>query len=207
MKSLKFTMMLLVVGALAGSAQTPVDVAVFGSWIDVQGENTFEDEFGLTTDFDSGDGFGVAVNWFWTDRLSTELSASALRTRAGLALDGERVVDLGSMDLTPISLTLQFHLAPRSALDPYLGVGAAWVLADDLESQDLRELGLDRIEIDDELTYVLNAGVGVRLTRSFGLYLDGKYFALEPATRAPGEEEVDLEINPLVVSAGVRLRF
>jgi outer membrane protein len=206
MKSLRITLLLALVAALPAFAQTPVDVNVFASWVDAQGDNVFDD--GVETEFESGDGFGVSVNWFWGKRVSTELSASALTLDAGLNVDGVPTFDLGSVDLTPIALTLQFHFARDSVIDPYVGAGAAWVLADDLESNDLDLLEIGAIEVDDEITYVLNAGLGVRLTRNFGLYLDGKYIPLEPATRAPGDEEdLDLEINPLIFSAGLRFRF
>lgn len=206
MKSLKIALLLVLVAALPSLAQAPIDVNVFASWVDAQGDNLLDE--GVETRFESGDGFGVSVNWFWGQRLSTELSASALTMDAGLDLDGEPLVDLGSVDLTPIALTLQFHVARDSVIDPYLGVGAAWVLADDLESTDLDLLEIGTIDVDDEITYVLNAGLGVRLTRGLGLYLDGKYIPFEPATRAVGDaEDVNLEITPMVFSAGLRLRF
>jgi outer membrane protein W len=210
MKSLRIALLLVALAALPAFAQAPVDVSVFASWVDAQGDMLFED--GSETDFESGDGFGVAVNWFWGQRFSTELSASALTMDAGLLLPvdaGEPFLfDLGSVDLTPITATLQFHFARDSFIDPYVGVGAAWVMADDLESDDLDQLGVGPIEVNDEVTYVLNAGFGVRLTNFFGLYLDGKYIPLEPATRAIGDEEdIDLEINPLIVSAGLKFRF
>ncbi|HEY0592619.1 MAG TPA: OmpW family outer membrane protein [Thermoanaerobaculia bacterium] len=206
MKSLKIAFLLGMLAALPALAQAPVDVNVFASWVDAQGDNVLDE--GVETNFESGTGFGIGVNWFWGPRFSTELSASALSLDAGIDFDGEPTVDLGSVDLTPIIGTFQFHFARDSVIDPYVGVGAAYVLADDLESDDLDELEIGAIEVDDEITYVLNAGLGVRLTDTFGLYLDGKYVPLEPATRAPGDEEdVDLEINPLIVSAGLRLRF
>ncbi len=206
MKSLKIALLLGMLAALPALAQAPVDFSVFASWVDAQGDNLLDP--GVETNFESGDGFGVAVNWYWGQRFSTELSASALSLDAGLDFDGQPTVDFGSVDLTPIIGTFQFHFARDSFIDPYVGVGAAYVLADDIASDDLDQLGIGTIEVDDEITYVLNAGLGVRFTGNFGLYLDGKYVPLEPATRAPGDEEdFDLEINPLIVSAGLRFRF
>jgi outer membrane protein W len=205
MKSLKITLLLVLVAALPALAQAPVDISVFASWVDAQGDTIFAE--GPETNFESGDGFGVAVNWFWGRSLSTELSASALKMDAGLDLGGEPFVDLGSIDLTAISLTFQYHFARDSVIDPYLGVGAAWVMVEDLESDDL-DLLFGPLEADDEFTYVLNAGLGIRLTQSFGLYLDAKYMPLEIATRAAGDtEDTKLEIDPMIISAGIRIRF
>ena len=206
MKTLKITFLLGLLAALPALAQAPVDVSVFASQVEAQGDNVLEE--GVETNFESGDGFGVAVNWFWGQRLSTEFSASALTMDAGLDFDGEPTVDLGSVDLTPIAATMQFHFARDSFIDPYVGAGVAWVLAGDLESEDLDLLEIGKIELDDEITYVLNAGIGVRITDHFGLYLDGKYIPYEPATRAEGDDEdVDLEITPVIYSAGLRFRF
>ena len=211
MKTMKTAFLITLLAGLPALAQTPVDVSVFASWVDAQGDTAFEE--GLEADFESGTGFGVAVNWFWGQRLSTEFAASAVSLDAGLEAADESdaeefLIDLGSADLTPITATMQFHVARDSRIDPYVGVGAAWVLADDLESQDLDLLEIGAVEIDDEFTYLLNAGLGVRLTNTFGLYLDGKYIPLEPSTRAAGDsEDVDIEINPMIFSAGLKFRF
>lgn len=212
MKSLRILLLLGLFAALPALAQTPVDVLVFGSWVDAQGDTAFDE--GLEMDFESGTGFGVGVNWFWGDRVSTEFAASAVSLDAGIeegegeSDDEEPLVDLGSADLTPITVTFQFHFARDSFIDPYVGVGAAWVMADDLASDDLDLLEIGSIEVDDEVTYVLNAGLGVRFTDRIGLYLDGKYIPLEPATRAAEDpEDVDIEINPMILSAGLRFRF
>lgn len=206
MKSLKIMLLLVLVAALPALAQAPVDINVFASWVEAQGDTVFEE--GTETRFESGDGFGVSINWFWGRNLSTELSASALTMDAGLDFDGSPLVDLGSIDLTPISLTLQYHFARDSVIDPYLGVGAVWVMAEDLESADLDLLGLGPIEVDDEFGYLVNAGLGVRLTQMLGLYLDAKYMPLEIATRAAGDDfDVDVEIDPMIISAGLRIRF
>ena len=206
MKSIRIALLLTLAAALPLLAQAPVDVAVYASWVDAQGDTVFDE--GVETKFESGDGFGVAVNWFWGQRVSTELAASALTMDAGLDFDGVPTIDLGSVDLTPITATLQFHFARDRMIDPYLGAGVAWVMAGDLESEDLDELEIGEIEVDDEVTYVLNAGFGVNFTREFGLYLDAKYIPLEPATRAADDpEDVDLEINPMILSAGLKFRF
>jgi outer membrane protein W len=205
MKSLKITLLLVLVAALPALAQAPVDISVFASWVDAQGDTILAE--GPETNFESGDGFGVAVNWFWGRSLSTELSASAIKMDAGLDLGGQPFVDLGSIDLTPIALTFQYHFARDSVIDPYLGVGAAWVLVEDIESDDL-DLLFGPLKVDDEFTYVLNAGLGIRLTQTFGLYLDAKYMPLEIATRAAGDTvDTKLEIDPMIISAGIRIRF
>lgn len=199
----------LLVAALAAPAvaqDTPVDLTVWYSWLDLQGSNDFED--GFATEFESGEGFGASTNIFFTDRFSGEIAIFKVRADAELTFDGAFPLSIGSIDLVPVSLGVQFHPAGPARFDPYIGAGVAYVMADDLESDDLTNVGLGTIEIDDEVTWMANAGLGIQLTKSLGLALDARYIPVKPASTSSftGVEQ-DLELTPLIVSAGLRLRF
>ena len=142
-------------------------------------------------------------------RFLTELISETNGLSLEQTLDLAEHSTLGELDPEVASLTREFHaLLAAFRIDPYVGVGAAWVLAGDLESVDLDLLEIGEVEVDDEFTYVLNAGLGVHFTNTFGLYLDAKYIPLEPATRAAGDpEDVEIEINPVIFSAGLKFRF
>ena len=207
MRILKSLVILLLV-ATPAVAQNPTDFNVWISWADISGEN--EPEPGIKIDFESASGFGVSANWFLTPHLSTELGVLALKSDGTIDVEEfAEEIDLGSLDLIPVTLIAQFHFARDSRIDPYVGVGAAYVMADDLDSDDLDLLQVGSVEVDDEFTYVINAGLGLQVTSGFGIVIDGKYIALEPATRGEGstEDELDLELNPLIVSVGLRWRF
>ena len=197
---------------LALPAQAQIDIAVWGSMLETQGDNVFEDpldpDFDAELSFDSNIGFGASANIFWTERVSTEIAAYAVDADTTLSFPGGPDFDLGPLELTPITGTLQFHFAPRSTISPYLGVGVAHVLSNEFSSDDLDLLEIGEIDVDDETTWLANAGLSFSITPSFGIILDAKYFPFEPATRAAGDtEDLDIEINPLLLSAGLRLRF
>lgn len=197
--------------AVPAAAQV-TDVAIWGSWGQFDAQEFADPDFDAELEFDDGTGFGASVNWFWTDRFSTELFAMAMETDAVFRVgfgDFEREdVPLGSINLTPIMVTGQYHFAPSGRIDPYLGAGLAYVVADDLDAVVTEDFELEQIEIDDEFTFLLNAGVGFTFTPRVGMNLDLRYLPLEPASRAAGDpEEVDLEMNPLIVSVGLRYRF
>ncbi|MHB0968386.1 MAG: OmpW/AlkL family protein [Thermoanaerobaculia bacterium] len=207
MKSVAATILLVAALAAPAFAQdSPVDFTIWGSWVDMQGSNDLGN--GFETDLESGSGFGVSTNIFLTDRLSTEIAIFALRSDAALTLDGAFPIDLGRVDLLPVSVGVQFHPAGTSRFDPYIGAGVAYVMADDLESTDLDNVGIGTIEIDDEVTWMANAGLGFLFTDSFGVALDARYMPFEPASKSSltGGKQ-DLELTPLVVSAGLRFRF
>jgi len=200
-------LLLLVISATPALAQDRViDLTLWGSSVDFQGTNRFDDFFEM--DLDRGSGLGLGVNVFLTERVSAELAAFELRSDAELAFADLEPLSMGRLTIRPVTLGAQYHFAGQSRFDPYIGAGAAWVSANDLESSDLDDLGIGSIELDDEFTYYANAGFGFHFTTSFGLALDARYIQYEPASRSKvsGGEE-DLELSPLFVSVGLRLRF
>lgn len=177
------------------------------AWVSrVELESTqFDDDF--ETDFDSGLGYGISANYFLTNHFSAELSLFTLRSDAELSLANEVALDLGRAELVPLSLGAQFHPL-KSRFDPYVGGGAAYVMADELFSADLEAVGLGPIELEDKVTWYANAGVGFQITQGLGLAIDARYFAYETkSTSGVTGVSQDLKLSPLVLSAGLRLRF
>jgi len=163
---------------------------------------------GFETDFESGTGFGFAADRSFNRFLSAEVAVFSVRSEAGLLFEGAAPFNLGHLNLVPVMIGVQAHLTGRSRIDPYVGAGAAYVMANDLHSEDLDVVGLGRIEIDSELTYYANAGIAFELTRGLGIVVDGRFVQYEPSTQAAGTgEEEDLDLSPLIVSAGLRFRF
>lgn len=158
--------------------------------------------------FDAGKGFGVSFNHFWTRSLSTEFSATALSHDGRITITGEPALDIGSLDLIPVTATVQWHFARGSLLSPYIGGGVSYVMADDLRSADLQQIEVDRVEIDSKVGWVAQAGLDIGLTTRFAIAADAKYIAYSPQSAAPGDPApVDLELDPLIFSLGVKLRW
>src|SRR5688500_8812109 len=74
------------------------------------GDTNVEDS---SVNFDDGDGFGVSFNHFWTNKLSTEVSAVHLHSDGVIALDGANTFDIGELVLTPVTATVQWHFGRR----------------------------------------------------------------------------------------------
>ena len=205
---LKFAItVLLLLAALPLAAQDRnVQLTVFFSRAQMQGDNDFDT--GFTTDFDDGTGYGASANMFFGRFVSVEASVFSIRTEGTLNLDSEPVFNLGNMNLTPISLGAQFHILGDSRFDPYVGGGASYVMGDDLFTEDLDFAGVGRIELENEITYYINAGIGVQISEGFGIVLDARQIQYEPSSRsAVTGVEQDLELTPRILSAGLRLRF
>lgn len=205
MKKSVLLMMALLVAAPLVAQERKTTVTVWASQVEMDGENDLGG--GFTTDFEDGNALGASVNVFVARMFSVEASVFGIRSDASMAFEGT-TLDLGSIDLVPVTLGVQLHPFGSSRFDPYVGAGGAYVMADDLNSNDLDTLGLGRIELENELTYYLNAGVGFQITEGFGLVIDGRYIPYETSSRssATGGEQ-DLEFRPRILSAGLRFRF
>ena len=196
---------ILCLAAMPLAAQN-MNITGFASQVEMQGENEFDG--GLATEFDDGRSMGVSVNRFFGNFFAVEGSVFNIRNDAALALGGDTAINLGNVDLTPVMLGAQVHLLGRRRIDPYVGAGVAYVLANDLNSPDLELGGVGRVEMEDAATYYVAVGVGVEIAGGFALVAEGRQLQYEPSTTstATGVER-DLELSPQILSLGLRFRF
>lgn len=199
-----FALVLLLAATPVVAQDRPVEWTVWGSMVSPQGSNDLGD-FSIETD--SGVGVGLSANFFITDRLSTEIGVSWLSADAEMSFQ-DIEFEMDSVEMIPVTLGLQYHFVPESRWDPYLGAGVAWVSAADIQSSDLDNLGVGAIELDDEVSWFANGGVGYRFGDHFGLAFDARYIDYGPTStsKATGATE-ELEFSPLVTSLGLRVRF
>lgn len=105
----------------------------------------------------------------------------------------------------PATLTLQYRPLREGTFQPYVGAGIAYMLVfstDDAAFQD--------VEIDNDLSPALEAGVDIMLTERYGIFLDAKKAFLRTEARgtfggAPVVGQVRLD--PWALSAGAVFRF
>jgi outer membrane protein len=204
---------LLLAAAVPMSAQgRSFDLTGYAAWVDTSSEGTFDDTTANPVDvnFDGTLGYGIGANIFFGDHISTEFAIVRVNSDVNFR---QRAVANGNTqaEMMPITAVLQFHLAPNARFDPYIGAGAAYVLIDDVDTPDeLNNLDFERLDFKDDVGLALNAGLGIRLTNNLGLTLDAKYVPLESsatAVRTTGNTDVKFDINPVILSAGLSLRF
>jgi outer membrane protein len=208
------TLVLLLIAAVPMSAQSRgFDLTGYVSWVDTSSEGTFDDTTANPVDvnFDGTLGYGLAANVFFGDRISTEFAI--VRVESDVSVRQRAVNNVGDTqaELMPITAVLQFHLAPNGRFDPYIGAGAAYVLIDDVDAPDeLNNLDFESLDFDDDVGLALNAGLGIKITDNLGLTFDAKYVPLESSARAvrTGDTaDVKFDINPVILSGGLSLRF
>ncbi len=184
----------------AAAQQNELGVFISTSQLD---ENEIEDAGDIfEIDFEEDMGFGVLYNRYWFGGFSTEFAYQ--RLGADLTLSFEDVTEeIGDLDLDILSATGQLHFLRGGLLSPYIGGGVAYISG---QAGSIDQDELEDTDLEKELEFLVNAGLNLRLGRSFALFLDGKYIMYE--ARAEGDpEDESLDLNPLIIAGGIKLRF
>jgi outer membrane protein W len=205
MKRSIFLVLLACLTTATLQAQTAVTV-----WLSSQ-QNGGGDRFpasrpNATIEFANGSGYGASVSRMFGARLSGELSVFQTSSDGGLRDNGVEFVSLGDVELTPVTAMLRYHFRPGSPLDVYVGGGGAYVMTADLDSADLRADGLAPLELDEETAFVIGGGLTWSFSDRWGASLDARYLPLTLHASAAGTSG-EAAIDPLILSAGVRVRF
>ena len=153
-------------------------------------------------EFDEEMGVGVLYNRFWTDGFSTEFAYQRLGADLTLSA-GDIAEDVAELDLDMLTATGQLHFARTAMLSPYIGGGVAYTSG---KAGSIDQAELEDTDLENAVDFLANAGVNLRLGRSFIVFLDGKYVMYE----ARGENDPDdesIEINPLILAGGIKFRF
>lgn len=207
MKRVLVTLFSLAMAAIPLSAQN-VDFGVWATSTTLQGDTVIDEANDIAIGFDEEIGFGATADVFWGRHFSTEVGVYAFEAEGEMELGFlDETISLGSLDITPATLMLRAHFG-SDRFDVYAGAGGAYVAFGDLESEDLLAGGTESVSIDDETTWAANLGVSIGVTGNFRIGLDAKWIALEGTAIDDEElEELDLELDPLLLSVGLMWRF
>jgi outer membrane protein len=201
-KTLLAALVLLLATPLLAQGRS-VDVMGFATYVDLSGGDVILGNDASSLNFDTDQGYGLGINVFLTRRLSAEITASEIKPD-GRVSSGGTIVDT-QLDMLPITGVLQYHFNPEGKLDPYVGMGVAYLIFDEFSSKD-PSLDLSDVDIRNDYGAVFNAGLTFEFGFGFAVMGDIKYVPVENTiTTTIGETKIDL--NPLIVSAGVAVRF
>lgn len=204
MKKLLAILMLLASSASAQTSSKSNDVAVMITSSQLNDPSLEIEDADVDFNFDEDLGYGVSFNHYWTDSFSTDFAVHRLTADLDLDIAGEPTLELGELEASAYTAIAQWHFRRASRFSPYVGAGLAYVRGS-FDAVDDEE-GEASFDFDPETTWVANAGVDVNLTDRFAIVLDGKYVQWEPVAEGDGDDE-SLDVSPLMLSAGVRVRF
>lgn len=160
----------------------------------------------------------VDFSYYFTKNLAAELIL-ATGTRHDVKTSGTGPLlttrKLGSVDLLPPTLTLQWHFMPDQTFDPYVGAGATYVYSLDKKLTAQTIVGPQKIRIDSDMWGgALQAGIDINLKDRWLLNFDVKklWAGTDVKLNAPvlgaGWRKIDrLDLDPWVISVGVGKKF
>jgi outer membrane protein W len=204
-------LLFIVAGSLRLSAQAASSDVGFWLVGSKLAESTLvEDGDEIGVDFDEELGYGISFNHFWTDGFSTEIAAQ--KFGADLILQGPASlggleINVGDVDVTSITAMGQFHFRRAARFSPYIAGGIARISGefdpiDDPDDPDNSGAG----DLESETTWAAAVGANVRITDRIFFVGEMKYIPWSAV--AEGDPTGDsIDIDPLTVAAGVKVRF
>jgi outer membrane protein len=202
-------MLMMAVLPAAAAAEVEQRFRIQGTWSNPTDEFRDPDEDGAVV-IEAEDEIGGRIGYelLFGDRWGAELAVGTARHDVSVSgVPGPRF-DIGRIRVTPVTASLLYHFQPRGRVDFFLGGGAAYVDYGDFELtlpvSDPEDPSSFAVKSD--LTYTLQAGLDLKLNDRWGLTGNVQWIDTD-AQFADDEEEDELPIAPLVVGAGVALRF
>ena len=138
----------------------------------------------------------VDVSYFLTNHLALELVATDSKFNVSL-----NVAPLGSVNVLPPTLLLQYHFTPGQPFSPYVGAGINYTRFHDVNLAS--PLSLDK----ESWGAALQVGFDVALNERFSFNLDLKKVFIKTDVNSAGAPLTDLKIDPWIIGAGVGMKF
>lgn len=160
--------------------------------------------------FDNGGGVGGGVNVFFGDRVSIEGKVAGLATRLHLRRSGSDFVtlaDLGYAQVYPITVLLQWHMLEGTAFRPYIGAGAGYTILRNITKS---ALGANGVNFANPVGLVVDGGIEFSLSKRWSILGDARYTPIESRSKVTfvgTTSTAEINVKPLVVSAGIGIRF
>ncbi|MDD2932416.1 MAG: OmpW family protein [Methylotenera sp.] len=161
------------------------------------------------------------VSYYVTKNIALELIL-ATGSKHDVSITGSSAANtipnqlLGSVDVLPPTLTVQWHFNPDQTFDPYVGAGVNYTAFLD-KKLNVRQGGLAgyKIQVDsDSWGYALQAGLDVNLKDGWLINADIKYVTIDTDVELKGAAtgnrwtKIDsLDINPWVFGVGIGKKF
>jgi outer membrane protein len=151
----------------------------------------------------------VDFTYYFTDNIAAELIL-AVGSRHDVnikPITSTNNSSLGSINILPPTLTVQWHFQPNESIDPYVGLGATYARVMD-NRLDLGPTNALPIHVERNLFGpAIQVGVDYNLDETYLVNLDIKRSWLEADVKNGASLIDTLDIDPWVVSVGFGMRF
>lgn len=155
---------------------------------------------GAGVDVDSDTNFAFTLGYRFHDKIGVELLAS-LPFKHDLQVDG---VTGGSTKHLPPTLTLQYYPlgGTESRVQPYVGAGVNYTRFSDEKT----DIGAS-LELDDSWGAAGQVGIDLLINDNWAFNAAAWYIDIDTDAKVGGADAGKVEIDPVVVMAGISYRF
>ncbi len=156
---------------------------------------------------DNAFGFAFSYERRVSDLIGLNLDLSWVNPDVKISLVSESDT-FGKMSIAPLTLSLLFHPLKKGDIDFYIGPGLSYVTYGDLKLEAWVQSYSDasKLAVDNELSLALQTGADIHFNEVWGLNIDLKYLDTKAKTDFEGES-LNIDVNPLLLSVGVTVRF
>ncbi|CAH1045168.1 OmpW/AlkL family protein [Halomonas sp. TD01] len=143
--------------------------------------------------------FAFTLGYRFHDKMGIELLA-ALPFKHDIALNGD---NLASTKHLPPTLTLQYYPlgGTEARVQPYVGAGINYTIFSD------EELAIGELELDDSWGAAAQVGIDLLIDENWALNAAAWYIDIDTDATVNGAAAGTVEIDPMVVMAGLSYRF
>ena len=150
-------------------------------------------------DVDDGTAAFINATYMIRDKIGLELLA-ATPFNHDILLEGTGKI--AETDHLPPTFSVQYHFSPESNVRPYVGAGINWTTFFNEEATAV----INSISLDDSVGWAVQAGVDVDINEKWFFNADIRKMDIE-TTAETDIGNIDVTIDPVVISLGVGMRF
>ena len=143
------------------------------------------------------------VSYFLTDHLAVSGQAGAIRTRPVIRNSLAGDIAIGSIWNAAVSGVVRYHFLPDARFNPYLGVGASATTPIAIQPAK----GVPSFKVAPQASPLLQAGFDIHLIGNWFGNAMVKYIFVPPAAYTIAGRAMKVDLNMLVVGAGIGYRF
>jgi len=153
----------------------------------------------LAVDVQDKTDFAFTLGYRFHDKMGVELLA-ALPFKHDIALNGE---NLASTKHLPPTLTLQYYPlgGTQARVQPYIGAGINYTRFSD------EQLAIGELDLDDSWGLAGQLGIDLLIDDNWALNAAAWYLDIDTDATVNGAAAGTVEIDPIVVMAGLSYRF
>jgi outer membrane protein len=191
--------------ATSGDSPWMVRVRALGIFPDVS--STQITTIGGEADIDDAYTLDLDISYFFTENIALELTLAYAQHDVSANNTILGTVNLGSLDILPPTLTLQYHFMPKNAFRPYIGAGVSYVLIPNYDAGPVAtsidyENGKFGAAIQFGFDYFFNKNWCLNVdVKKVWVSVDATVYALNTAVYT------SVDVDPWLIGVGIGYRF